>query len=367
MINIDIHTKSLRKETRVYVARPGARYMFFPHFLESGFVGPDLPGLDLPSFEKFEDIEQITERVKRSIEIRRLARKTDQEEQLVEDLDFYDSSNNPRVRQFTRVVAAYFKQIARGDLVVLPPHNFRGNAIIGEFVGNPNDVITLNLQRYGDEPLSGRAVRWLAEIPKQKLPSQTLDALQKPNPLFLMDRAAWPAIFRRAYGSYALDGEFSARFEISSDQFDIADDFLIQAFFNFVAANTEKVRHGDEALLSLRDGAFAAGDSAPELYTNVNSPGGLSLKDHVITPIVIAVMFTLAVTVGPDAYQAAADNAVFFGNSLAAADDPCALAVKEQVVTQLTLLGYDQWAEACEAARTAAAKTGISTTVKVEN
>ncbi len=367
MINIDIHTKALRPDTRVYVARPGARYMFFNHFFENNFVGPDLPGLDLPPFDNLQDVAQLTERVKRSIEIRRLSRQVGHDEQLIEDLDYYDASNNPRVRQFERVVTAYFKQIARGDLVVLPPQNFKGNAVIGEFTGLPSDVVNLSMQRYGDEPLSGRSVKWLAEIAKHKLPPQTLDALQKPNPLFLVDRSAWPAIFRRAYGSYSLNDEYSARFEISSEQYDISDVFIIQAFFNFVAANTERVRTRKKTLLNLRDGAFSAGDAAPELYTNVNSPGGLSLKANVITPIVIAVMFTLAVTVGADAFQAIADQTVTFGNSLAPAGDQCTVEVREQVVAQLTLLGFDQWAEACEAARTAAAKTGISTTVKVEN
>ncbi len=367
MIRVDIHTKVLRQDTRVVVARPGARYMFFTQFAENNFVGPDLPGLDLPPFESFDDIPQITERIKRSVEIRRHARQADPDEVLMEDLDYYDASNNPRIRQFERVIAAYFKQAKKGDLVVLPPINFRGDALIGEFTGEPSDVRTLLLPRYGEEPLSGRAVRWLSSIPKQKLPAQTLDALQKPNPIFLVERSAWPDIFRRAYGSYSYSGDYSARFEVTSERFNIADDFLIQAFFNFVSANTELIERNSSELLSLRAGAFAAGASAPELYTNVNSPGGLSLKHLTIAPIVIAVMFALATEAGPDAYHAAVSDTITFGNSLAAVGDDCVVPVRQQVVSQLTILGYDRWAEACEAARSAAERTGLSTTVKVDD
>ncbi|NTA58126.1 hypothetical protein G6L32_05675 [Agrobacterium tumefaciens] len=367
MIHVDIHTKVLRQDTRIVVARPGARYMFFTQFAENNFVGPDLPGLDLPPFDSFDDIPQITERIKRSVEIRRLSRQADPDETLVEDLDYYDSSNNPRIRQFERVIAAYFKHSKKGDLVVLPPINFKGDALIGEFTGEPSDVHTLSLPRYGEELLSGRSVRWLSKIPKQKLPPQTLDALQKPNPIFLVEKSAWPDIFRRAYGSYSYNGDYSARFEVTSERFNIADDFLIQAFFNFVSANTDRIDNNATELLNLRAGAFAAGDFAPELYTNVNSPGGLSLKALKITPIVIAVMFTLATEAGPDAYHAAVSDTIVFGNSLAPAGDDCVVPVRQQVVSQLTILGYDRWAEACEAARTAAAKTGLSTTVKVDD
>ncbi|MCM2434109.1 hypothetical protein [Agrobacterium rosae] len=367
MINVDIHTKIIRSDTRIVVARPGARYMFFTQFWENNFVGPDLPGLDFPEFENFEDIPQITERIKRSVEIRRLSRQVDHDEPLMEDLDYYDASNNPRIRQFERVVAAYFKNTKKGDLVVLPPINFKGDALIGEFTGEPSDVETLMLPRYGDEPLSGRAVRWLSKIPKQKLPAQTLDALQKPNPIFLVERSAWPDIFRRAYGSYSFDGDYSARFAVTSERFNIADDFIIQAFFNFVSANSDRIDNDETDLLDLREGAFAAGDAAPELYTNVNSPGGLSLKAAKITPIVIATMFALATEAGPDAYYAAVNDAIVFGNSLATAGDDCVVPVRNQVVSQLTFLGYDKWAEACEAARAAAQKTGISTTVKVDD
>jgi hypothetical protein len=119
-------------------------------------------------------------------------------------------------------------------------------------------------------------------------------------------------------------------------------------------------------MLSFKEGAFSAEGLAPDLYTNVNSPGGLSLKSTVITPIIIAVMLALAVDVGPEAFAAARDGNVIFGNSLAPADDPCSAEVQKQVVSQLTLLGYDRWSEACVFARAAAERTGISTTVDVK-
>jgi len=369
MIRVDIHTKEISPETRIYVARPGPNYKFYELFIDRNFVGPDLPGLDLPEFENLSEVVDLTERVKRSVAIRRYALRGDRDidPPMPRVEDYTDTPTSRSISQFLRVARAYFGTMKAGDLIIVPPANFRGLAHIGELTGPPNQLKPVYPLMYPEMPLLGRNVAWRGVMEKAKLPAQTLDALQKPSPLFLLARDAWANVFRRAYGSYSMPGEYGARFEITSEKFQTTDDFFIQAFFNFVSANTALVRTGTEELLSLREGAFAAEGVAPDLYTNVNSPGGLSLKSLVVTPIVIAVMLTLAVTVGPDAFAAAEAGTLVFGNSQAPAGDQCTAEVSAQVVTQLRLLGYDRWSEACEVARAAAAKTGITTTVGIGN
>ncbi|TAU80459.1 hypothetical protein ELI41_29575 (plasmid) [Rhizobium leguminosarum] len=369
MIRVDIHTREILADTRIYVARPGPNYKFYELFVDRNFVGPDLPGLDLPAFDRLAEVEDFMERVKRSVAIRRYAVRGERDIPVpAADLaDYVDAPTSRSIAQFARVARAYFSTMKAGDLIIVPPANFRGLAHIGELTGPPNQIKATYPNLYPGTPLQGRNVAWRAVLEKAKLPAQALDALQKPSALFLLTREAWPAIFRRAYGSYSMPGEYGARFEITSEKFQTTDDFLIQAFFNFVSKNTELVQAGSDDLLSLRDGAFAAGGAAPDLYTNVNSPGGLSLKSLIVTPIVIAVMLTLAISVGVEAYAAAEAGTLVFGNSQAPAGDQCTVEVSNQVVTQLRLLGYDRWSEACEVARSAAEKTGISTTVAVGN
>lgn len=367
MIQVDIHTKHIGSDTRVFVARPGGKYRFYKAFIDSNFVAPDLPGLDFPEFEKIEDIQDLEARVSRAVAIRKhWLRSEDADEDLDYDLEKYGAGSSRALSQLVRVANAYFGGMKQGDLVIVPPAAFRGRAEIGELTGAPNKIRRMRVDIYGNDALMGRNVRWLASMEKSKLPAQTLDALQKPSPLFLLPQPAWASVFRRAYGSYITQEEYGARFEITSASYQTTDDFHIQAFFNFVAANSERVRRGEKDVLSLRDGAFSAEGVAPDLFTNVNSPGGLALKSVVSTPIVIAVMLTLAVTVGPAAHGAAINGQLKFGNSLSAAHDPCVVEVDRQVVTQLTLLGYDRWSEACEIARSAAEKTGITTTVDVK-
>ncbi|NML73084.1 hypothetical protein HHL25_02985 [Rhizobium sp. S-51] len=369
MIRVDIHTREISPDTRVYVARPGPNYKFFEIFIDRNFVGPDLPGLDLPEFGELSEVHDLVERVKRSVEIRRYALRgeRDIEPPAAALEDYVNTPTSRSISQFLRVARAYFSHMKAGDLVIVPPANFRGLAHIGELTGPPNQLKPVYPALYTEAPLLGRNVAWRGVVEKAKLPAQTLDALQKPSPLFLLAREAWPSIFRRSYGSYSMPGEYGARFEITSEKFQTTDDFRIQAFFNFVSKNTELVGVGSKDLLSLKDGAFATTGAAPDLYTNVNSPGGLSLKSAVVTPIVIAVMLALAVTVGPDAFAAAEAGTLVFGNSQAPAGDQCTVEVSAQVVTQLKLLGFDRWTEACEVARAAAAKTGITTTVGIGN
>ncbi|MDO9417967.1 hypothetical protein [Pararhizobium sp.] len=369
MIRVDIHTREISADTRIYVARPGPNYKFFELFVEGNFVGPDLPGLDLPPFENLSDVGDLEERVKRSVAIRRYALRGDRDidPPMPHVADYADVPSSRSISQFLRVARAYFSTMKVGDLIIVPPANFRGLAHIGELAAAPNQLKQIYPRIYPETPLLGRHVIWRSVMEKAKLPAQTLDALQKPSALFLLAREAWPNVLRRAYGSYSMEGEYGARFEISSEKFQTTDDFFIQAFFNFVSKNTDLVSTGSQDLLSLRDGAFAAEGVAPDLYTNVNSPGGLSLKSLVVTPIVIAVMLTLAITVGPAAFAAAEAGSLIFGNSQAPAGDQCTVEVSYQVVTQLRLLGYDRWSEACEVARAAAAKTGISTTVGIGN
>jgi hypothetical protein len=369
MIEVDINTKFIEPNTRVYVARPGAKYRLFQQFVDEHFVGPELPGLELPSFDRYADIGDLVERVMRSVAIRRWHASGRREILLPErDLATYKLRGADRATsQFMRIARAYFSELKKGDLVIVPPLNFKGMAAIGELTAPPNITKKIFVPRYPNEALTGRSVRWLGAIPKADLPAQALDALQKPTSIFLLTRAAWPLIFRRAYGSYSTETEYSSRFEITSDTFRTTDDFYIQAFFNFVVANTRAVDQAKPEMQGFKDAAFADIKAiAPDLYTNVNSPGGISLKSPTITPIVISTMLAIAIFVGPDAVDAATNGLITFGNSMAPPDDPCVTQVSEQVVTQLRLLGYDKWAEACQFVREAAERTGVNSNVSVK-
>lgn len=369
MINIDIRTKFIRDDVRVFVVRPGAHYRLFQQFVDNQVVGIELPALNLPQFGALDEIEDLNARILRSVAIRRWFVSGRPDGGFPGPVaDFLPFDLDHASTQFARYVRGLFQDMKKGDIIVVPPRSFKEMAVIGELIDEPNEAVSLLSPVYPDLPLNGRRIKWLARIPKSDLPPKTLDQLQKPSVMFLLERAAWPKILRHCYGSYSTEREFSSRFEITEQRFQATDDFIIQAFFNFVTANTDRVERELPDLLSLPEAAFEdLRQVSPDLYTNVNSPGGISLKSLRITPIVIAVMLALASQVGAEAVDAAINNQIVFGNSLAPADDRCTAMVHEQVVTQLRLLGLDKWAPACEKIREAVANTGIQSNVIVQN
>jgi hypothetical protein len=145
----------------------------------------------------------------------------------------------------------------KGDLVVVPPKSFIENAYLGELVDEPRVVVNGNVARYGAEPLPGRRVKSLAQISKRELPFSILEALQKPNAVFLVERSLRSQFYQATYGNYSIDDFYTGRFEVTSENFNTHDDVLLQAFFNFAAANTRAVaesREGD--VRSFKDAAF---------------------------------------------------------------------------------------------------------------
>jgi hypothetical protein len=219
---------------------------------------------------------------------------------------------------------------------------------------------------FGQESLPARSVRWLARIPKRDLPYSVLEALEKPNTAFLVERSHRALFYKIAYGNYSIDDYYSALFEVTSADFDTRDDVLLQAFFNFVAANTKAVAEGSP-LLGFAEAAFKdSGEYVAKLQTNVNSPGDIGLVSKVITPLVASVLFLLAVEVGPSARTEADNGTLILRNSKAAADDPCTANVFDSSMQFLKLLDLDEWPVACTHAQEVANKTGLKSPAKVE-
>lgn len=156
-----------------------------------------------------------------------------------------------------------------------------------------------------------------------------------------------------------MPGEYRVRFDVDKPEFTTTDDLYIQAFLNFVAANSRRIDEGGK-LLPIHQAAFEhLGDHALELQSNINSPGFLNLISSKVAPLVASALFMLAISVGPEAVDAAENGLITIGNSLDAGD-PCTVAVAEEVVEHLRLLGIEKWTEACEIARQVRESTGLS-------
>jgi hypothetical protein len=370
MIEIDLNARILPEEHNVYVVRPGSSYGLFAEITQQANLILELPGLDLTSGQRPGE-EDLRRRVNRSRALRGWYNGTqDADSKPALDLDKYSAlEGGASAAQFVGLVRTFFEKMKVGDLVIVPPKSYMDDAWIGEVTGGDYEIVPVRVGRlFGDEWLPGRAVRWIAKLPKRELPFEILDALQKPNAAFLVERSIRGRFYKLAYGNYSINDFYSARFEVTEADFDTVDDVLLQAFFNFVAANTKAVE-GPEGTKAVNfiDAAFRdSGEYIAKLQINVNSPGDISLVSKVITPLVASVLFLLAVEVGPTAKAEAEGSTLILRNSKAAADDPCTAKVFQSSMQILKLLNLDDWPAACERAQEVAKKTGLKSPAKVE-
>lgn len=365
MIRIDLRSKNITSSQNVFLVRPGSNYKLYDVFESNEGIFVDLPGLNLEHGLPLDQQDRITAQLHRARKLRAFRRS--KEEPPSRNLDDYNNYKNDRsILQLSLILKGFFEEAKKGDLVVVPPSAFSQKALIGELLDDPTGIVSTTVIRgQEEETLYGRRVRWLASLPKGNLSPYLLDLISKPNAFVLIKADERYAIYRAAYGSYALPGEYRARFDVDDPEFTTSDDLYIQAFFNFVAVNSFLIR-ANQDVMEIRDAAFErSGANALELQSNINSPGFLNLISPTLVPLIATALFTLAISVGPEAVTAAEKDTILVGNSLDPSD-PCTAVVHEEVLQHLRLLGTERWARACVIARQAQESTGISGQARIE-
>lgn len=206
MIEIDLNARILPEEHNVFVVRPGSGYGLFAEITQQQTLILELPGLELTSGTR-PDEDDLRRRVNRSRALRAWYNGThDADSKPDLDLQKYsaiDGGNS--AAQFVGLVRSFFEKMRPGDLVIVPPKSYMDDAWIGEISSPIHTVEAVRVGRlFGDESLPGRSVQWIAKLPKRELPFAILDALQKPNAAFLVERSLRGRFYKIAYGNYSI-------------------------------------------------------------------------------------------------------------------------------------------------------------------
>lgn len=371
-VYVDLNTRIIPATRQVYVARPGKNYRLYPEVIASKSILVELPALDLTEGLPVSEHLDLDARIRRSKALRKWYREVGASQKEKPDIklaSYTDSGDYRSINQLKGIVIGYFEKLQVGDLVIVPPSAYSSPAYIGEIISEPHRYVRTAVPRlYGDDRLTGRQVKWLAGIQKRRLPDKILEAVEKPGALYLVERSVRKSIYEAAYHNFAFSGtideDITARFEVSESKFSTLSDIQLQAFFQFVSANLMALKEGRNAI-GINDAIFeSAGIWSPDLRTNINSPGFLTLVSKAITPLVAAALLALAIEVGSEAVNAAENGHITIGNSLAPPGDACTADVIKSTLLELQLLGLDHWPRACEIARKAAESTGIKGSVK---
>lgn len=369
---VDLNTRIISKDREVYVARPGRGYRLYRDIVDGEVVVADLPFLDLRKGVPLQKHKDLDAHIRRSRALRAwYRRKKEGDKPSLELSDYVEGKADASIHQLRAIVSGYFEKLQKGDLVIVPPSAYSQQAMIGEITDGAEEYLRIKVPRvYDDEFLTGRQVSWLAGIEKRRLPTPILDTLEKPNALFLLAREQRQTIYEAAFGSFVdlstVDPDFIARFFVANQSYTTSSDIFLQAFFNAVASN-QKAIDGGQKIKGVQAAAFDdLGGYAPELRTNVNSPGFLTLVSKKTTPLVAAALLALALDVGIEAPKALEEGKIVIENSKAPPDDACSAAVWKDTLDQLKLLGLaNEWPEACKIAKVATEKSGVTGSVKV--
>ena len=372
--HIDLNTRILTKDHGAFIARPGEKCRHFADFANIGAIGPDLPGVRIDPKVAIDEQNDLGHMLKRAMIIRKWAAMGRSDD------DVPEAELGPYVRrrrlprrsqsQFISILKGYFERAQKGDLIVIPPQSYQADAILAEFRDGPQRIQYNQIpRRYGNFEIPTRRFKVLNRLPKRLLPADVIDIISKPNAFVQVGKTNKEDLYHLAYGSFTVGGDFISRFEVTEESYNFDDDLYFAAFVKFVAANTKSVTiEGSQHISPIRTAAFEElGKFAPELKSNVNSPGFLSLTSPYSTPLVASVMFAIALQIGPDAIAVAQDEKITLGNSKAPANDECTARVFESTINQLKLFELDDWADACEMARKAERNTGLKPEARIQD
>lgn len=369
-IEVDIRTRILKNDHRVYIVRPGAGYRLYNDVDQASAILFDLPGLELDNKIKFSNTPDLVAQVLRAQEIRQWhknGRANGSPHPSILLADYpppIHTADKRSLSQFLSIGRAYFERSKVGDMVIVPPLKFGDPVLVGEIVDD--DLFQTTVPEYGAEPVYGRRVSWLARIPKNEVPARVIGISQKPNSFVLLERSSAVWFYDRAYKSYVLDDRYQSEFRITSEHFGSSDDARFTAFLNFVAANYAASKN-QQPSVSIGTAVFAdLGAYEPDQRIAINSPGEKIVYALKLTPLIFLSLMAMSSAASPDdIYQAAIAGKVAITNTAALPGDGCTAMVYQETVAWLKTIGAQEWLDGCAIAKQAIASAGIETPATV--
>lgn len=362
-VEVDLNTKVVAPDLRIWRIFPGQRYEFFEHFLSQEAVFLDLPGIELPN----EDVDAQTPFLKQRLIVAdliskwidaslRVASAPDASSPEKPDRNLASHGNAPWYRGYKNNLGAVinlFGRAKKGDLIILPNRLNTREILIGEFLDAPSARVSVNIpEMFLDESVPGRRVRWFEPVDEIRIPKALSETLRIPNPISQVSRDIYGVILENSYGSYVLGEEYATRFATKAPDFSAQNAFdfgVLAKLFSAVVADRDAGKLSLETIQRRYLNSILPPEYQPTISININSPGFINLRGSTIAPIFISAMFALFSTANASEKPEPRDVTVI--NSAATADDRCAPQVDAMVKETLTLMGIDEWRAECERAQ----------------
>lgn len=348
---VDIRTRMIPDDHRCYILFPGEGYRLHRAMQEENSIFLDYPGLPFVPGERFQNAKDLPKRVVVSERIKEFhdgGREGDEPVRTVKELGRHRVTDS-RAQSAGRFLS-FVTRLKAGDIVVVPGRDLDDEVLFGEILDN--EIVPLKIERYGNDALPSRRVRWIKTVKRIDVPSWLERKIPSPNPLRQIEKTYFSAIFDIMYERYFFEGSFVCKFSVGSQEFSSLDNFLFQQIVLYAAALHENRMEDNIANLSKLPISVVASriefsEDIPDQRISINSPGHIVVYARNIIPIVAGALMTISAATG-----AVGDGelTVEIVNSVdkSAHSLECVADVQEEVLGDLNAMGYARWQELCE-------------------
>ncbi|WP_141342496.1 hypothetical protein [Bradyrhizobium sp. USDA 3458] len=220
MIEIDLLTKIVAPQTRVWRSFAGDGYRFLDKFIQDNVIFLDLPSLELPDGPLSQHPELLPRIVaaKETIEVYRQL--GPEAEIKVDWRDHMDARNTIARGLLRQSVINMFEHARKDDLVVAPATVSDGLMYVGVLTEPPAVRRFVTVERYGATRIPARGIEWLGSISEHKLSIPLISSLRHQNPFSLLERSLFPEVLSVAYTNFVFGDRHCCTI------FNEADDYL---------------------------------------------------------------------------------------------------------------------------------------------
>lgn len=358
-LKIDLSTRILSDDMKVYLVHPGARYTFYHTVLERQLLPVDVPYLELEDGKGVPQPAHIAPMLERARLMRKWAKRPLAESDKPRpplDLDFYRAGLEAEAgaqgarTKLRNSAEKILWTIPEGSLIVIPAQRITEFALIAE--AGPRDAIretVVGTDQYHGMKFPTRQLSNLKKIPMLALPGSVVASARSTSIIEEIDGHAEDQLLRLFYGDYQRDSEYVAGVIANTDDFDA---LVLGQMIDLHVAIDHFLRTG-EVLAPGRALYDTKVKKAPNLHATINSPDGRAFLESsgVATFAVKLLMIVAASGVGLAAAGSLIANAeVVLENSAQQMVDPELMtASANALVDFFATSGYSNYNEYLEA------------------
>lgn len=358
-LKIDLSTRILSDDMKVYLVHPGAKYTFWETVLHQSILPTDVPYLTVEDGKGVPEAEIIAPMLERARTMRKWAKRPIAEADKPRppmDLDYYRvgldleagaQGARTRLRNSAQKI---LWSIPEGSLIVVPSQRITGSALLAE--AGPREAARSTVaghDHYHGMEFLARPLNNVRKVPMLALPGSVVASARSTSIVEEIDGHEEDRMLRLYYGDYQRDSEYVAGVIAKTDDFDAM--VLGQMIDLHVAI--EHFLDTGEVLAPGRALYDKKVVKAPKLHATINSPDGrASLESSGIATFAVKLLMIVAVSgvALTDAGHLIASANLLVENSAQQIVDPALMtASADALVDFFATSGYSNYNEYLEA------------------